>query len=273
MKIGSRKKYLLVAGFGLLVFLYGIGALSPLETIVGKTLNPVFKRFFAFSTEIRSAYEGQTSKRDLSKEIVDLKSEIMRLNEENASLKTVYRENDILREHLGFLERNKLNYVMANVVSREDILNIGAQTETITIDKGAQDGIFTGAAVINKEGVVVGKIFEVKESISRVFLANSDKCKFAASILGEENTSGIARGSQGLVIRMDFIPQIKNLAVGDMVVTSGLEEAVPRGLAIGKISEINKENNELWQNAVIEPFSDMNELIIVSAVLPENKSE
>lgn len=265
-----RKKIIWLAALGLLVFLHAIGALRPLENSVLKVLNPLAGKLFFVSSKIRIAFEEQTSKNDFAQIAKELEAEVGRLSEENAMLLSVKRENEVLREHLGFLERNRYRYVMANVISREDVLNIGAQTEVIVIDKGTRDGLYNGLAVISEEGVIVGKIAEVKENSAQVYLVISDKCKFAATVLGEEQTSGIAQGSLGLVVKMGFIPQSTIIKAGDIVASSGLEQPIPRGLVIGKVTEIQKENNDLWQTATIEPIQDIDDLVIVSVVLPEN---
>ena len=257
-----------MAAFALLVFLYGIGILNPVESLLTRIFNPILKQFHTIGTNVKNTYEEQTSKIDLTKVIKELREEVMVLSGENAKLKTVIRENNILREHLGFLERNELKYTMSNVISREDILNIGGQTEVIIIDKGRQDGIYQGLSAVNKQGVIIGKVADVKERTAKIYLASSDRCKLAVTILGDDTTSGIAEGSLGLVIKMDFIPQIRNLNIGDIVVSSGLEKDIPRGLVVGKISEVRKESNELWQSAIIEPMLNIGELTIVSVIIP-----
>ena len=72
---------------------------------------------------------------------------------------------------------------------------------------------------------------------------------------------------------MNFIPQSKSINKEDIVVTSGLERTITRGLVIGQISEVIKESNELWQEAVLESNINFNELTIVSVLLPVTSSE
>jgi rod shape-determining protein MreC len=69
-------------------------------------------------------------------------------------------------------------------------------------------------------------------------------------------------------MKMSFIPQSAVIKPGDSVVTSGLEEAIPRGLVIGKVLEVKSESNAMWQTAVIEPLISPDDLIIVSVLLP-----
>ena len=118
------------------------------------------------------------------------------------------------------------------------------------------------------KGTIVGKIVEAKNNISKVELTNNEQCKIAATILNSEKTTGITQGELGLTIRMDFIPQSEEIKIDDIVVTSGLEQTIPRGLVIGKISDVNRENNELWQTARLNTLIDPSDLVIVSVLVP-----
>jgi rod shape-determining protein MreC len=186
----------------------------------------------------------------------------------NTNLKMVDEENNILREQLGFFAKNKYKHILSNVIFRGDIADISGQTETIIIDKGSRDGLSPGLPVLSSEGIIVGKIAAVKDNIAEVYLTNNPKCKLAATILSQTNTTGIAEGELGLTIKMNFIPQNINIAKNNTVITSGLEKFIPRGLVIGNVIDVYKENNELWQTATIEPLVNGDDLIIVSIIMP-----
>lgn len=72
----------------------------------------------------------------------------------------------------------------------------------------------------------------------------------------------------GLTIKLEMVAQSELLQIGQEIVTSGLEPAVPQNLLIGRISQVNKENNALWQDAVLEPLADPNQLSFVSVIIP-----
>jgi len=258
-----------MAVVGLLIFLYFFGFLRPVENVITKIFNPVYSKFHSMSSSIKMRYDEQASKKDLLNAVKELELEANSLIKENVELKLLREENEILREHLRFSIVNKMKYVMANVISRGDAVSIGGRIETITINKGSQDGIYSGLSVVSGEGIVVGKVQEVKDNISKVYLSNNERCKLTAVIQGSnENISGVTEGELGLTVKMGFIPQNVAVAKGDVVVTSGFEEAIPRGLVIGEVIEVNKENNELWQTAIIEPVASLDDLVIVSVLLP-----
>jgi len=269
MRSTNRKKIILyLAVIGLLVFLYAFNLLGPLNRIIYNILNPVFSGFQSISSNIRSTYNEQTEKIDLNEHIKELESQINQLTEENVRLKILENENGILREHLGFLVKHEYRYIMSNVISRGEAVETSGREETLIIDKGSKDGVYPGLAIVSGQGIIIGKVAEVKENISQVDLTNSSKCKLAATILNEDKTSGVTEGELGLTIKMKFIPQEEEVNIGDIIVTSGLEQAIPRGLVIGKVTQMEKENNEIWQFATLEPLIKAKDLVIVSVLIP-----
>ena len=268
IKINNKKIIRYIAVIGLLIFLYSLGLLGPLEGAISRVLNPVLFRAQALSSSINQKYREQTSKIDFAETFKNQQVEISRLLSENAELKIVKEENEIMRQYLDFFSEHDYSRVLAGVVSRGDVSDSAGRIEVISIDRGAKDGLYTGLIVINEEGIVIGKIAEVKEAISEVHLVLNDECRVAATILGDDKTSGIVEGELGLTMQMNFIPQSKEIKNGDIVVSSGLEEYIPRGLVIGQVSELKKESNELWQMAVLESSVDLDELIVVAVLLP-----
>lgn len=255
-------KYATIAG--LLVFFHYIGILLPAEAALSKMLNPVYKYFYAAGAKVNSAYDSQARQTDLLAELARLKELNQKLTAENTQLKLLDEENQLLRQYLNFLTEKKSRYVLANVISRGEDL----QPQIITVDKGLRDGLYAGLGVLNSKGVIIGKTFLIKDNISEIYLTISPSCKLAAMAQNKNRTSGIVAGNLGLTMKMDLIPQTEEVKIGDTIITSGLEQGVPRGLLIGTVAALNRENNELWQSATIEPIANMNDLSIVSILLP-----
>jgi len=256
------------AVIGLLVFLHAIGITRPAENAVVYALNPVFGKVYYLSSRLRAFYYTRAAQTDSLREIAELRGQVASLTEENAKLQLAEEENRLLRQHLLFLDKNDYHYVIANVISRGDLSGDLSKTETITIDKGGKDGVYAGLAVTNQNGIIVGKVVEADDDISKVYLANNSKCKLAATILDDNKTSGITEGELGLTVSMGFIPQDTAVEAGDIVVTSGLEESIPRGLVVGQVISVSRESNELWQTATIESAVSPDNLVIVAVLLP-----
>ena len=275
LKLNVKKYIIIAAVILLLIFLHYAKLLSPLESFLNQSLKPIFSGFYSLSADLNKTYLDKTAKQDLAAELKQAEEKVNQLIAENVKLRFLEEENSVLRKHLNFLNKDNRRYLIANIISRGELTgSSGESGQSAVIDKGSADGLFAGLAVVSStamgtssQGVIIGKIANVKEHIAEIYLVTNKNSKLAASIFGENKTSGIASGELGLTIKMNFIPQTENIKEGDIVATSGLEQSIPRGLVIGRVTKVNKENNEVWQSATIEPLVDLDTLSIVSILL------
>jgi len=157
---------------------------------------------------------------------------------------------------------------LADVVAREVVEQSASQRNKLIINRGFKDGLRENLAVVNSLGLVVGRLTRVKESLSEVSLLVDPACRLAVSVQSENGVSGLADGESGLTVKISFIPQTVKVAVDQLVVTAGLENDVPGGLVIGRVSQVDQASNELWQEAVVEPAADLDNLKIVAVIVP-----
>mgnify|MGYP001597270687 FL=1 len=67
---------------------------------------------------------------------------------------------------------------------------------------------------------------------------------------------------------MELIPKDVKLKVGDLIITSGLEDHIPRGLIVGQIEKIINQSEELYQKAQINLPVSFKNLNILMVLLP-----
>jgi len=272
----NLKKYLtVIAVIMLLIFLHYSHILTPPESFINYYTKPVLANIYGLSAKLNLAYNRETDRNDLLSQVQQLKDQVNRLTSENAILKMAEIENQYLRQQLKFLSSNNYNYQIANIVSRGALTDVSKNNQTVMIDKGSVDGIKIGFAVVSpniygsdNQGVIIGKVSGVKDHLAEIDLITNPQCKLAAAFLNRNKTSGIIHGELGLTVKMEFIPQTDEVNVGDLVVTSGLEQDISSGLVIGKVAEVIKENNNLWQSAKIDPMINADELLVVAVLIP-----
>ena len=254
--------------FGLLVFLHSLGALRPLENFLGHALKPVNENFYRLGNSFRRSYQNSADQNSLKAQVEALSKEVARLEVENSRQKELVAENAKLRSQLKFLSDNNFKAVAAAVIAREALAEGSEEGQDLIINKGSRDGLIVGQGVVSEEGLIIGKVIEVKETSAKICLTTSPECKLAAAIQNQTKTQGITDGDLGLTIKMNYIPQLEKIAVGDTVITSGLGGKIPRGLVIGKIIAVRNESNEVWQDATIEPLVNLNNLTVVTVITP-----
>lgn len=269
MKFFRKKNPVLIflVVFILLTIFYSFGFLRPGEDFVVSASKSVAEKFYRWGKFFNYSSSDQNSPEELTARIEELEKEIATLTVINSNQKELVEENKKLRSQLDFLETNNYRAVAAEVIAREALLEGVEEGQDLIINKGSRDGIAVGQGVVSEEGLIIGKIIEVKDGSAKACLTTSSGCRLAATIQNGSRTQGLTDGDLGLTIRMDYIPQLEKLTLGDTVITSGLGDKIPRGLVIGKISEIRNESNEVWQDATIEPLINLNNLLVVSVII------
>jgi len=172
-------------------------------------------------------------------------------------------ENENLRQQLGFFERQSFQYVPARIIKRSSL----PTDDIFVIDRGSDDGVTIGSAVVVSEGHLVGKVVQVKEKTSTIQSILGRSSEVAVSLLNSSRTIGLGEGSGGALLSLLFIPQDEKITINDLVVTSGLEETVPPGLVVGVITGVERDEAAPFQTATIEPLIDSRQFNVVSVIV------
>lgn len=130
------------------------------------------------------------------------------------------------------------------------------ESQSVTINSGARNGIHRDDGVVNADGVV-GRIAEVTPFVSKVVLISDFTSSIPAMIAGGR-WWGIAKGNLTSV-RMEYISQDARVRVGDHVIT-GEARSFHSGALIGTIERIERSDTGLYQTATVRPATDLNSL-------------
>jgi rod shape-determining protein MreC len=255
--------FLVVAG--LLIFFHGIGWLRPLEDVLLSAVQPLSGRLYSWGSSLSSSYRDNQDKTNLQKQITELQNQVATLTVANSQCQETASENKKLQATLHFLKTNNFTGLVADVIAKESVIDSSGD---LIINRGTQDGVRAGLGVVSEDGVIIGKVIDVKDTTAVVCLTTSSNCQLAAAIQNQTKTQGLTDGDLGLTIKMNYIPQLEKITGGDMVITSGLGGDIPRGLLIGRVTQVYSASNEVWQEATIEPLTDAANLTVVSVIIP-----
>lgn len=234
----------------LVIVCHFFGLLNPLENILRGLVSPGSNLMYGLSVKI----SGQEDK---------CADELLKNQTTETALRIAEEENKEMRAQLRFLQKQKMQTVGADVTGK----NIDTLGNTLIINRGARDGIKENSPVIIQDGILIGKIARVEERTSIIRLINDNQSKFAATIMNENRTLGLIEGGYGISVQMSYIPQNETVNIGETIITSGLEESVPRGLLIGAIETVEKEAYQPFQKAIVKPLADLNRINLVSVII------
>jgi len=210
----------------------------------------------------RKSFIPNQAMNSLLKPSDQLEEDYKNLLVENSYLKTLEQENNKLRELLNFKEENDITLELGSIISRDKINN-----NILIINIGEDKGVEKGQAVVVNNGIIIGKVLEVHKDISKVRLLTDNFSKIAVQITDENSISGIIKGSLGISMIMDYIPQEQDIKKGDLIITANTGMSIPTGLIIGKVEEIEFSEEELFKHAFITPLVDYNTLGIVAVII------
>jgi len=255
-------KFLSIVFVLLILIFAGLrGADNPLKGFVLGASSPFLKTFRIFSGGIADLFNFLGSIGDLKSDNEKLIQKNQGLLAENAQLKDVEKENEVLRKEFELAPKNKFD-LEASFVIAQDPQGLG---NYIIVDKGNDKSIRAGMPAIVSDGILVGRVADVYLNTAKVTLITDPASAINAEVQ-DSGAKGLVNGEYGLGIKMNMISQAEEIKEGDAVVTSGLGGEMPRGLVIGKIGRINQSKDKLFQEASVLPEIDLSNLRIVFLV-------
>lgn len=254
---------IVISAFIILGILHYTGILRPIEQTITRVVNPLIRIVSGAGIRVGAWKNYFIEKATLLETINRLEDALRRQQLDSSERILITAENDALREQLRFVKRTARTTLISYVVGK----TIDNTANTLIIDRGSDDGVVIGSAVIVGDGILAGKIAKVNPRSAIVRLLNDPSSKVAASILNKDKSVGLVEGGFGISVKLTTVLQNETLTEGDIIVTSGLEELIPRGLLVGTITTVEKENYRPFQSAVITPAAPLSRLTIVG-VLP-----
>lgn len=150
----------------------------------------------------------------------------------------------------------------------------------LLINRGAQDGLFRGLAVVAPSDrgpgltkVLIGLVSSVSPHIASVILVTAPESKLVAEINNPERLQGLAVGEYNLAVRLRYLPLSKEIILGSPVVTSSVSSDVPGGLLLGTVSSVEKPEGELFQSAFVEPPLSLNRFDFLEILIPNQPTQ
>ncbi len=196
-------------------------------------------------------------KLNINEIVMNISEEVNSLKKQSAQIKTLKKENQLLKETI-----QKLNSLMFNYLDFKNLIKDSNLTLTKTISYAQlpdfskiyidyhAKGKFPKGLVYNNlaAGVVVKEV----GNSSLALLNSNKKTSYAVYIVHNNKLiPGIFYGEKNVI---KYIPKFKEIKKGDLVITSGLDGIFYKGVKVGVITQ-TKENN-LYQEAKVKLFYD-----------------
>lgn len=201
-----------------------------------------------------------------SKENDKLHKKISKLNNKIFTLSEINKENLRLKSLLEFGKDIQRKKVLAQVVGWD----ASNEFKVLKINKGSNHGLKLLAPVITMNGLV-GYIYSLSPNFSEI-LTILDQNNHVDAIVDRTRSHGIVEGINEFKCRMKYVLRNEPVKEGDEVLTAGLGEIYPKGIKVGKVSDISKKNHDLVQKIEIIPSVDFARLEEVLVLLEQEEN-
>jgi rod shape-determining protein MreC len=215
---------------------------------------PVQKVLAAPVDAFGGAWQSYVDLVDVREENDELRALVARLEEENLQ----YREALVASGNLARIAAMRDDFEIPMLPSEVVGLDVSPFFRSVLVDRGAEHGVRAGQPVITDEGVV-GLVTRTSPHAAKTMLV-LDRQSMIDAIVQRSRARGMVRGRGSDQLEFEFVVRDSDVAVGDVVVTSGLGGVYPKGLRLGEVTELRDPGGSLMQIALMKPAVDFGRL-------------
>jgi rod shape-determining protein MreC len=234
---------------GALVFLQ-----DPVASVMGWTT--------ARTDTVASALAGPEELEQAQARVQQLQMQVEALQRENEELREIQGDYQLLQDLFNRArETPQFRRQTASVIGYDT----SPLFRSIVLDKGSEDGVFVGMPVESARGLV-GQVYRTTDHAAMVILL-TDNISSIPARLGSSRATGIVRGGGlGGALTMDWIDLEAQIEIGETVLTSGLGGKFPEDMVIGRVTAIEQQEADLFQQAIVQPAVDFGSLEILFVI-------
>ena len=226
-------------------------AFAPVQSAAGRVMNPV-----------GDLLGGITRYRDLKAENRRLRARLDLARADSVRGADAERVRQALLDLQNLRFAPNLPSVSARVISAAP----SNFQLSLSLDRGQDSGIQKGMPVVTGAGLV-GRIVDVSRERSTVLLVTDRASRVGVRLAGSGDV-GLARGAGPQEpLPLDLIDVETPVAVGEAVVTSGLEQSLfPPDIPVGRVRSARLPPGALQQDIGIDPVVDLRRLEFVKVL-------
>ena len=246
---------------------------EPLRQVIAGLAYPLQRVATAPVEFVASAAEFFTTQVSLKRDNDSLKAKELQTEGELLTLDALRAENTQLRRLLEARDRLPRNSTFAEIIySGRDPFS-----RKVVIDKGSQQGIEAGQAVVDDVGVI-GQVTRVFPFISEVTLiTDKDQMVPVQVVRNGLRTVVFGSGDPG-ALSLKFMTANADIQADDVLVTSGIDGTYPADLPVAKVSKIERNSAYAFATITCVPTSgtEQNKQVLVlsrEADLPPRPAE
>jgi rod shape-determining protein MreC len=193
-----------------------------------------------------------TDQSALLDENFQLRSERLAIDVRLQRLAALEAENDRLRAMLDSSARVSDRVLVVEILA----VDLDPYRQRVTINRGLNDGVYIGQALLDAEGVV-GQIVRAELMTSEVVLiSDADHALPVAVNRNGLRTIVVGTGDSSR-LRLPYLTNSADIEPGDLLMSSGLGGIFPSGYPVGRVLEVRRRPGQSFAEVIAEPAAQL----------------
>jgi rod shape-determining protein MreC len=186
------------------------------------------------------------------------------LQQEVDTLRNQLRDQQLMTLRQAALESENatlrgLNAALPEVIEKRlvgEVINMETSTlrQRLLVNRGGNSGVYRAQPVITGEGVI-GQVYRIGPFSSEVILITDSEHALPVQVL-RSGVRTIALGTgRSTSLELPYVPQNYDVKVGDVLVTSGLDQVFPFGLPVARVTKVERDPTQPLSQIMAVPLA------------------
>jgi len=208
--------------------------------------------------------EAFATRRMLERENAALSAQHLLLESKLLKLQALEAENSRLRALFDSTAQIDQRLLISELIS----VDMAPFSRQIVLNKGSTQGIHEGQPILDAYGVM-GQVVQVTPLTSTAMLITDPNHALPVEV-NRNGLRSVARGtSDPSRLELFHLPSNADIAMGDLLVTSGLDGRFPPGYPVAYVTRIEKQPDSPFAIVSAEPTAHLEQSRVVLLVLSE----
>lgn len=243
--------------------------LDPVENLTLNVTEPLSGLMRDTTRPVADWVNNITDANGLSTENQGLRAENERLTNDLA----LAREDSIKLKNLEDLAAVREQFPNDTFLTSSVIARDASNVRSIVgINAGRADGVREGMIVVTEGRSLVGTVTRTFDDYAWVTLITDPKSAVSAMVQ-ESRAEGVVAGNYGGDLVMEFVGQGAAVKEGDFVITSGVGGGYPAGVVVGRVSNVKKTEQDLFQAVHVDhlaSLTDLENVLVLTSFEPKS---
>ena len=186
------------------------------------------------------------------------------LQQEVDALRNQLRDQQLMTLRQAALESENatlrgLNSALPEVIEKRlvgEVINVETSTlrQRVLVNRGGNSGVYRAQPVITGEGVI-GQVYRIGPFSSEIILITDSEHALPVQVL-RSGVRTIALGTgRSTALELPYVPQNYDVKVGDVLVTSGLDQVFPFGLPVARVTKVERDPTQPLSQIMAVPLA------------------